>query len=342
MISHCVDACVARLAASDAFRSKRDIARLARVVDSAPKSTRDWREQGERIALGDDAAAIPDGSGYLLFAAEGILPEFLDGDPYFAGWSSVMVNVNDIAAMGGAPMAVVDVYCHSPSSAAEAVVSGIRDACSAYGVPLVGGHTTCRESGPHALAVAILGRAEHLLTSFGARVGDVILFAVDLRGSYRGDFPFWNATAGRSAESLRADLAVFGKLAAAGGVRACKDVSNAGIAGTLLMLLETSGVGALLDLDRVPRPSGVELDRWLLSFPSYGFLLSATPEDAPSVQTSVQERGLACEAVGRVEDSSELWLASRGERALLWDLARRPFTGFGAVRRSVPHSGGET
>jgi selenophosphate synthetase-related protein len=51
-----------------------------------------------------------------------------------------------------------------------------------------------------------------------------------------------------------------------------------GIIGTLLMLLETSGCGAILDLDRVPCPVGLPLERWLLCFPSYGFLLSVRPD----------------------------------------------------------------
>jgi AIR synthase-related protein len=268
-----------------------------------------------------------------LFAAEGIIPEFLDRDPYFAGWCSVMVNVSDVAAMGGYPLAVVDVYFHAASSQVEAVLSGLRDAAAAYGAPLVGGHTTRRDGGPHALAVAILGRAEHLMTSDGARPGDAILCAVDLRGGYRGDWPFWNATDARSPGDLRSNLAVLGRLADAGLVNACKDVSNAGIAGTLLMMLESSGVGAVLHLDRLPIPEGVDMDRWLLTFPSYGFLFATPPAQAATVQAVLRAEGVACEEVGRTDASSTLRLAWRGDEALLWDLGEEPFTGFrGSMR----------
>jgi AIR synthase-related protein len=325
-----LEACAASLVASAAFRAKRDIARVAERIDAAPHAVARWRERAERVLVGDDAAAIPDGSGHLLFAAEGILPEFLDRDPYFAGWSAIMVNVSDIAAMGGYPIAVVDVYFHGHASAFDAVVSGMRDASRAYGVPIVGGHTTRREGDLHALAVAILGRADHVLTSFGARPGDVLLFAVDVRGGYRRDFPFWNATEGRTAESLRGDLAILGDLAAAGAVHACKDVSNAGVAGTLLMLLEASGVGANLEIDRVPRPEGVDVREWLSTFPSYGFLFAVAPDDAPAVATAYAARGLACACVGRVDASSKLRLSSGGRSVVLWDLARAPYTGFGA------------
>ncbi|HEX4339197.1 MAG TPA: sll0787 family AIR synthase-like protein [Polyangiaceae bacterium] len=322
----------ATLAESAAFRAKCDIGRVAERIDGAPRATSAFGERQGRILVGDDTAAIPDGDGFLLFAAEGMLPSFLDADPYFAGFSSVMVNVSDVAAMGGYPLAVVDAYFHAPSSAVDAVLSGMRDACEAYGVPLVGGHTTCREGGPHCLAVAILGRAPHLLTSFDAKPGDQVLLATDLRGAYRDGFPFWNATTGRTKESLRDDLAVLGALAAAGDVHACKDVSNAGIAGTLLMLFEASGVGGTLELDRLPMPDGATLERWLATFPSFGFLLSVPPERTAKVRGAFAARGIACETVGAVDGSRALRLVASGEEAVLWDLSRRPFTGFGVAR----------
>ena len=324
--------CVAHLLRSAAFRSKRDIARVPARLDAAPSAVDRWQPSDARILIGDDTAAVPDGSGYFLLAAEGILPALLDRDPYFAGWCSVMVNVSDVAAMGGHPLAVLDVYFHSGASDVEAVLRGIREACATYRVPLVGGHTTRSEDGPHALAVAIVGRADALLTSFDAREGDDVLVALDLRGRYHGDFPFWNATAGRSPEELRGALALFGALAGAGDVHACKDVSNAGVAGTLLMLLEASGAGAVLDLDRLPRPGGADLARWLLTFPSYGFVLTAAPDRAGRAIALFRERGIACESVGTIDRSHQLRLASGGEEALLWDLARQPFTGFGPRR----------
>ncbi len=324
------------LRGSSGFLSKRDIARLASAIDGSPRAVECWRPLDRRVRLGDDTAAIPDGSGYLLFAAEGMSPEFLDCDPYFAGWSAVMVNVSDIAAMGGSPLAVVDVYFHAPASSADEVIAGMRDACAAYCVPLVGGHTTRREGGPHVLVVAILGRAERLLTSFGANAGDTILFGVDLRGEYRAGFPFWNSTGGRKPESLRGDLAVLGDLAVSGDVHACKDVSNAGLAGTLLMLLEASGIGGVLHLDGVPIPDEVALEKWLLTFPSYGFLMATSPHAAAAVKSTLRERGLTCETVGTTDGSRTLRIALRDRQAILWDLGRQPFTGFGPPGRVSP------
>ena len=67
------------------------------------------RELAGETRLGDDCAAIRDGNGWLLFAAEGMLPSFVADDPWFAGYSAVMVNLSDVSAMGGRPIAIVDV-----------------------------------------------------------------------------------------------------------------------------------------------------------------------------------------------------------------------------------------
>jgi hypothetical protein len=64
---------------------------------------------------------------------------------------------------------------------------------------------------------------------------------------------------------------------------AAKDVSMAGIAGTLGMLAEASGCGAVLDVARVPRPSAAAMGDWLTCFPGFGLVTAAAPgSPAPS------------------------------------------------------------
>ena len=43
----------------------------------------------EAIRVGDDCAAIPDGDGWLLFAIEGFVNDFVEADPRFAGYCGV-------------------------------------------------------------------------------------------------------------------------------------------------------------------------------------------------------------------------------------------------------------
>ena len=70
----------------------------------------------------------------------------------------------------------------------------------------------------------------------------------------------------------------------------------AGIAGTLVMLAECSGVGAYIDTDSVPVPEGYDREVWLepflRAFFSYGFLLSAREEKLPELVRPFLARGL--------------------------------------------------
>ena len=59
---------------------------------------------------GEDAAVIAgEGDNCTLFAADGIMESLVRSDPYMAGYFAVLVNVNDIAAMGGRATAMVDI-----------------------------------------------------------------------------------------------------------------------------------------------------------------------------------------------------------------------------------------
>jgi hypothetical protein len=268
----------------------------------------------------------------LLLAAEGILPALVDAEPWFAGWCAVLVNVSDIYAMGGRPIAVVDTLWSQSVNAVQPLWAGMQAAAQRYNVPIVGGHTNCH-SPYNALSVAILGRATQLITSFNAQPGDALMIAVDLRGNPHPSYPFWDAATPADADRLRADLELLPQLAEAGWCDAGKDISMGGILGTLLMLTETSGCGAILEIDRVPCPESLPLERWLISFPSYGFLLSVRPNKVEAVQQHFQQRQLTCEVIGEMQAGHQLMLRSPSESVLFWDLAENPLTGFSSQEK---------
>jgi uncharacterized protein len=304
---------------------KQDIQTAAQMLQPTPTSN--LPDAQHAIQLGDDCAAIPDSNGYLLMAAEGILPALVESAPWFAGWCAVMVNVSDIYAMGGRPIAVVDTIWSQSTTATQPLWDGMKAAAKTYNVPIVGGHTNCH-SPYNALSVAILGRAERLITSFNARPGDLLMVATDFRGHAHPTYPFWNAATDANPTQLREDLEVLPFLAEAGLCDAGKDISMGGILGTLLMLLETSSCGAVLNLDQIPCPIELPLERWLISFPSYGFLLSVRPSKAATVQAYFQQRGLVSEVVGKVQPTQSLVLQNGDQSVEFWNLAQQPLTGF--------------
>lgn len=279
------------------------------------------------IWLGDDCAAIPDGNDYLLLAAEGIWPTLVKTDPWFAGWCGVLVNVSDIYAMGGRAIAVVDAIWSETEADAQPIWEGMIAASKAFNVPIVGGHTNCHS--PYgALSVAILGRASHLITSFDAQPGDALVLVTDLDGQSHPKYPFWDAATMKDPAVLQGNLALLPEIAEAGLCKAGKDVSMGGIIGTTLMLLETSGCGAVLNIDAMPRPDQVPLEQWLLSFPSYGFLLAVSPGNLEALQGRFRERGLVCEAIGQVTVGQQLALKADSELTVFWNFAKNKLTGF--------------
>ncbi|MDJ0708262.1 MAG: sll0787 family AIR synthase-like protein [Leptolyngbyaceae cyanobacterium MO_188.B28] len=313
---------IASLHASKGILGKQDIQTAARAIGQYAQGM-----DAEPIRLGDDCAAIPDGDGYLLLAAEGLWPQLVTQDPWFAGWCAVMVNLSDIAAMGGAPIAVVDALWSQSVEESQLLWEGMKAAAQAYGVPIVGGHTNCG-SPYNCLAVAILGRAQQLITSFGAQPGDDLVMVVNLEGRYYGDYPFWNAATETNSEQLRLHLAQLPELARSELCNAGKDISMGGLAGTVLMLAEASGCGAILYIDQIPRPADVPWSKWLTSFPSFGFLLSVPPENLAKVEALFRPHGLTCQAIGKMTTGSQVLFQRLSEQCLFWDLAN-PLTGFG-------------
>jgi len=286
-------------------------------------------QTGSPIWLGDDCAAIPDGEGYLLLAAEGIWPPLVVSDPWFAGWCGVLVNVSDIYAMGGRPLAVVDALWSPSTEQADQLWQGMVAASQAFNVPIVGGHTNCHS--PYgALSVAILGRATQLLSSFAAQPGQVLVLATQLTGQLHPQYPFWDAATQAEPAALQRQLGLLPYLAEQGLCGAGKDVSMGGILGTTLMLLETSGCGAVLDVAAIPRPAAVPLVTWLRCFPSYGFLLSLSPTHLDAVQQCFGQAGITCQAIGQMVPESQLILKAGDETEVFWDLSTQPLTGFTA------------
>jgi uncharacterized protein len=320
-----ISALAERLRHSSGLAAKRDIASVATALGLSGS---------DLIAVGDDCAAIPDGDGYLLFAIEGFMNEFVAGDPWFAGWCGAMVNISDIAAMGGRPIAVVNAIWADGEANAAPVLAGLRDAAKAYAVPIVGGHTNIRTDRGQ-LSVAILGRANRLLTSFDAEAGDVLIAAIDLRGRYREPFANWEAATDAPHARLRGDLELLPVIADAGLSRAAKDISQGGIVGTAAMLAECSDVAIDIDVGAIPRPADVALDRWLLTFPSFGYLLTVKRPDAAETIACFAARGIAAAVVGSVSRGSRVTISDGTATETIWDFARMPLIGAGTRAKSA-------
>jgi putative N-acetyltransferase (TIGR04045 family) len=270
--------------------------------------------------IGDDASPVP-GTG-MVAACDAVLPQMVERDPWWAGWCSVLVNVNDLAAMGAEPIGLLDAVAGRSERHVAEVLAGLHAAADTYGVAVLGGHT---QLGQHAsLAVTAFGRCEDPVPAGGGRFGDVVSLTADLGGSWRTGYVGhqWDSTTFREPSDLRQLVGLLRQWRPA----AAKDVSMAGTVGSLAMLAEASGTGAELDIAAVPRPAGVDVADWLACFPGFALLTADRPgRDAPP------ETGVAVtRTVGRL--TGEL-----GTVRLRWPDGRStvavagPATGLGAA-----------
>jgi selenophosphate synthetase-related protein len=294
-------------------RAKADIGLVAEVFGGG-----DWY-----AGPGDDGAVLPDGPGQVVVGGEAILPAFVAADPYGAGIAAVLANVNDLAAMGARPVALLDTVVGDEATSRE-VLRGMHWAAGLYDVPVVGGHLT-RTEGPPSLSAFGIGRADRVLSATHAAAGQVLVLGCCLEGTMREDFLFFPSFDQRG-DRLAGDVRLLADLATAGTAVAAKDVSMAGLVGSLAMLLEPGRLGVTVDLEVLPVPDGVPLADWLGCFPCFAFLLTCPAERVQECLEAFRSRDLTAAALGVLDESGQVRLRRGDEVVTVFDLAREGVT----------------
>lgn len=318
-----LDEIVRAVRSSPGLRNKAPIALVADVLGPS-----DW--QG---GPGDDGAVVVDGDATLVVGGEALWPPFVAADPFGAGIAAVLANVNDLAAMGARPLAIVDTIV-APEAVARRALEGMHHASGLYQVPVVGGHLTVTDNGAGpALSAFGLGRAAdpgRVLSARHAAAGQHLMVACCTEGTMRADFPFFASFDARGTR-LAGDVRTLAGVAATGACVAAKDVSMAGLLGSLAMLLECNRLGVTVDLDALPVPAGMALVDWVVCFPCFAFVLCVPPGREEDCAGPFRERGLTAEVVGTLDDTGRLDIHLGGTVATVLDVNSEPVTGLRPV-----------
>jgi uncharacterized protein len=318
-----IGALIEAVRAHPGVRGKAEIGLVREVFGDS-----DWQ-----AGPGDDGAVVMNEGTALVVGGEAILPAFVAADPYGAGVAAVTTNLNDLAAMGAWPLALVDTVT-GPREVVRPVLEGMRWAAGLYDVPVVGGHLT-GTAGLPSLSAFGLGRADRPLSACAAAPGQSLVVAACLDGKMRADFPFFPSFDERG-DRLAGDVRLLAEGASAGWVAAAKDVSMAGLVGSLAMLLECNQLGATLDLDALPVPAGVTLRDWLLCFPCFAFLLCVPAGAEGECLRAFAGRSLTAAVTGALDDTGELRLHADGRSGVAFDLSRESVTGLSVPAAARP------
>jgi thiamine-monophosphate kinase len=201
------------------------------------------------VPPGDDLAVLKWPAEDLLLVGcdqvmDGVHFDALVHPPRQIGRKAMNRNLSDCAAMACLPAAAVATVA-APRGVGVGYLKelflGLKDAADPWGCAVVGGDTGSWE-GKLVLTVTILGRSAGVapVTRGGARPGDGLFVTGPLGGSVLGRHLTF---------SPRITLAR--ELAMAGAVTSMIDLSD-GLSRDVRHLCERSGVGVVIDADRVP------------------------------------------------------------------------------------------
>ncbi|MEL7669900.1 methanogenesis marker 2 protein [Methanobacterium sp.] len=282
------------------------------------------------LSFGDDASAIEIGNEKLaLLAADGMWGKLMEADPRWAGYCSVLVNVNDIAAMGGRPIGMTNVISTKDKKICNEIMEGINEGVKKFGVPMVGGHLH-PDTPYNALDVSITGivNKDDVITSCDANIGDKVIIAIDIDGKLHPQFDLnWDTTTMKSDELVQAQIEVMNKIGSEKLVTAGKDISNPGTLGTLGMLLEASYVGATIELEKIPRNENVNWEQWLKLYPGSGFVLTAESSNVNRCIELLKEVNITASVAGEIIEDKKLYVTHEDQKAVLFDFQKDKITG---------------
>jgi hydrogenase expression/formation protein HypE len=279
-------------------------------------------------AVGEDAAIIAMGDRYLIAKSD---PITFATDAI--GHYAVVVNANDIATRGGQPkwfLATLLLPEQTTSAMlVESIFAQIAQACEAFGIALVGGHTEVTHGLDRPIIAGhMLGEVDPdaLVTTGGAQIGDVLLLTKGIclegasiiareRGQELKRLGVPEAVIQRARNFLfepgisvvrDAQIAV-----GAGRLHAMHDPTEGGLAMAIHELATAARVGVVIQRNHLAILEDASLlcEAYGLdplgTIASGALLIATPPEDAMKIQRALRTNQIQCTAIGRIVPPSE-------------------------------------
>jgi thiamine-monophosphate kinase len=279
------------------------------------------------VGVGDDAAVIePERNALEVITTdcqvEGVHFDRAFVGPADIGHKALAVNLSDLAAMGASPRAALlslMLPASSPVADFDALVDGMLALATSARIALVGGNIA-RSSGPLVVDLTVTGSVHRrrILTRGSARAGDDLYVTGTLGGAALGLRTLREKPTARTPAALRylrpEPRSRFGVLLSRNrAAYACIDLSD-GLADGVRQIGKASGLGAVLDADKVPIEPGATLEDALGGGEDYELLFAVSPKMRTRL-TNVRRavRDLAVTRVGRLTADGKLLMERNGK-----------------------------
>ncbi len=300
------------------------------------------------IGPGDDCACARTGDSFLLMTDDAMVEgvHFARGMLGFRalGRRAAAAAISDVAAMGGEPRWLLASVGAPPGIDTDLVDLGlgIADRAAASGACLAGGNIT--RAGEIFVSISVVGYVDSPpLTRSGARAGDLVALTGPIGGAALGLAALLEGRAGTEpAASLAASWReppdrVRAGMALLGIATAAIDISD-GFLQDLGHMSRMSGVGARIEVDRIPLPAGYRelappadpLGPALAGGEDYELLVAIPPGSRDAASRALASAGATLHVVGEFTAEREALVlvdssgAETGRPAGGWDHFREP------------------
>lgn len=280
--------------------------------------------------LMDDAATLDVGGETLVLTHDMIVEgvHYRTDDPATdVAWKLVAVNISDLAAKGALPCGVLLGFSLAGNEGWDRdFATGLRDALSHFGVPLLGGDTVSVPSGaPRALGMTAIGVAPSTgaPSRAGARAGDLVYVSGSI-GDAGAGLALLSGGGVASDDAGRALIAAYRRPVpdpALGRDLAPLVTAMADISDGLLIdagrIAAASGCVVTVELDRVPlspafvAARGDSQDSRLFAATAgddYRLLMTVRPERAQAIEDAAERHGVSLTRVGKCASGQGLSL----------------------------------
>jgi len=263
------------------------------------------------VGPGDDAAVLDWPAPSSCLVTTDMLMDDVDFrldevGPHRVGRKAMAVNLSDIAAMAGRPVAAVVAVAlprTGNTSLAEELYRGMREMADAFDTPIVGGDTN-GWNGPLVISATVLGEAvgRGPVLRRGAKPGDWLLVTGPLGGSIRGKHLDFTP---RVREALRLHDLV--------ELHAMIDISD-GLAADVGHICAESGCGVVLRAEDIPLSNDSrDLEQALSDGEDFELAFAVSPADGQMLLNKQPVLGITLSAIGEfVADG--IWLEQASER----------------------------
>jgi len=181
-------------------------------------------------------------------------------DPYDFGLIAAANSLSDIYAMGGRPLTAMNIICFPiekmPIEILRDVLKGGIDKVKEAGAVVVGGHSVEDNEMKYGLAVTGIVHPSRILTNKGARVGDFLVLTKPIGTGIINTAIKGNLASPELIKKVVEVMATLNKEASEAmdgfGVSACTDVTGFGLLGHTFEMIEGTGIGVKIFVEKVP------------------------------------------------------------------------------------------